>query len=182
LLGLRLPLSLPSFFQVNSRQAPVLFQRALAFLGGAGGPVVDAYAGVGALALALAARGCESYAIEVEEQAVADARAAAAHNRISGVHVLAGKVEEELPRLLRQGLRPAGVVLDPPRRGCGPAVIEALLRSPVPRVAYLSCHPGTLARDLKALLQGGFRPTQLEAVDMFPHTAHLEVFAGLERT
>jgi 23S rRNA (uracil1939-C5)-methyltransferase len=179
-MGLSFRLSPGSFFQVNPAQAEVLYSRVLSFLGRPGAPVVDAYCGVGALSLLLAARGHEVAGIEVSFEAVADARAAAQDNRLeAGFHQ--GKVERVLPRLLATGFRPAAVVLDPPRRGCEAEVLSALAASRIGRIAYLSCHPGTLARDLTRLLAHGYRLETIEGVDMFPQTAHLEVFAGLVR-
>ncbi|HOX45023.1 MAG TPA: 23S rRNA (uracil(1939)-C(5))-methyltransferase RlmD [Myxococcota bacterium] len=184
LFGLRFRLSVGSFFQVNTRQAEQLFGRVRAFLGEAaerGRPVVDAYSGVGVLAQVLAQANLPVVGIEVVPQAVADARASARAQGLGGLEFHEGLVEEVLPRLVARGLRPGAVVLDPPRKGCEPAVLEALARSRVPRVAYVSCHPGTLARDLAELRTLGYRLHTLEAVDMFPQTAHVETFAGLVR-
>ena len=86
-----------------------------------------------------------------------------------------------MPGLIDQGLSPAAVVLDPPRKGCAPEVLQAVAQSGTPRVAYVSCHPGTLARDLAALLEKGYRLESLEAVDMFPQTYHVESVSLLER-
>ncbi len=184
LCGLRFRLSVGSFFQVNTAQAERLFERVQAFLGGAGGcarPVVDAYSGVGVLAQVLGQAGFPVVGIELLPQAVADARASARAQGLGGLEFHEGRVEAVLPRLIARGLRPEAVVLDPPRKGCAPEVLEALARSRVPRVAYVSCHPGTLARDLAELHARGYRLHTLEAVDMFPQTAHLETFAGLVR-
>jgi 23S rRNA (uracil1939-C5)-methyltransferase len=184
LCGLRFRLSVGSFFQVNTPQAERLFGRVRAFLGEAaerGRPVVDAYSGVGVLAQVLAQANFPVVGIEVVPQAVADARASARAQGLGGLEFHEGRVEEVLPRLVARGLRPAAVVLDPPRKGCAPEVLSALARSQVPRVAYVSCHPGTLARDLAALRTLGYQLHTLEAVDMFPQTAHLETFAGLVR-
>jgi 23S rRNA (uracil1939-C5)-methyltransferase len=179
LLGVRFRLSAGSFFQINSKQARTLFEKVHTLIGHPGGPIVDAYCGVGVLALTLAARGHEVVGIEINRQAIADARQNAAQNHLSSTTFYHGAVEETLPRLMRRGLRPAAVVLDPPRKGCDPRVIEALIKSKTRTIAYISCHPGTLARDLGILLKHGYRLTSIEGVDMFPQTCHLEVLAGL---
>jgi 23S rRNA (uracil1939-C5)-methyltransferase len=180
LLGVRFRLSAGSFFQVNSEQAKTLFTKVHTFIGRPEGTIVDAYCGVGVLALTLAASGHEVIGIEINAQAIANARQNAAQNRLPSTAFYHGAVEETLPRLMRRGLRPAAVVLDPPRKGCDPRVIEALIKSKTNKIAYVSCHPGTLARDLNMLLNRGYRLTCIEGVDMFPQTCHLEVLAGLE--
>jgi 23S rRNA (uracil1939-C5)-methyltransferase len=180
LLGLRFRLSAGSFFQVNSDQARTLFEKVRDFIGRPMGPVVDAYCGVGVLALTLAACGHEVVGIEINGQAIADAHKNAAKNHLPSASFYHGAVEETLPKLLRRGLQPVAVVLDPPRKGCDPQVLEALIKSKTSKIAYVSCHPGTLARDLDILRHGGYRLTCIEGVDMFPQTCHLEVLAGLE--
>jgi 23S rRNA (uracil1939-C5)-methyltransferase len=177
---LRFRLSTGTFFQVHTAQARALFDKVVSFLAGAAGPVVDAYCGVGVLAQLLAAAGAEVIGIEIAAQAVDDARLSAERNRVP-VTVHRGRVERVLPKLVAEGLAPVAAVLDPPRKGADPAVLQALAESGCGRIAYVSCHPGSLARDLKQLIGLGFRLQALEAVDMFPQTAHLETFAGLVR-
>ncbi|HID22103.1 MAG TPA: hypothetical protein EYP14_06845 [Planctomycetaceae bacterium] len=92
-----------------------------------------------------------------------------------------GRAERILPRLVERGLRPDLVVLDPPRKGCDRHVLDAICSSSCGRIAYVSCHPGTLARDLKFLFERGFRLARIETFDMFPQTVHLETLACLER-
>lgn len=184
LFDLRFRLSVGSFFQVHTAQAEVLFSRVKAFLGSprAGrGPIVDAYSGVGVLAQVLGRQGHPVVGIELVPQAVADAQASARARGLRGLEFHQGRVENVLPRLVRQGLRPEALVLDPPRKGCEPEVLEAVAASGAPRVAYVSCHPGSLARDLARLAERGLRLERLEAIDMFPQTAHLETLAGLVR-
>ncbi|MBN2495415.1 MAG: 23S rRNA (uracil(1939)-C(5))-methyltransferase RlmD [Deltaproteobacteria bacterium] len=181
LLGLRFRLTVGSFFQVHTAQAERLFEKLRRFAGRPAGPVVDAFCGVGVLAQILAADGHELVGIESAAVAVRDARESLRDNGLRGVRIVQSRVETALPRLVSSGLRPALVVLDPPRKGCHPAVLEAVARSGAQRVAYVSCHPGTLARDLARLAELGYRRVRFEAVDMFPQTAHLECFVGLER-
>lgn len=180
LLSIRFRLSAGSFFQINPEQAKTLFEKVHTFIGRPEGPIVDAYCGVGVLALTLAASGHEVVGIEINARAIADARQNAIKNHLQSALFHLGAVEDVLPQLLRRGLQPAAVVLDPPRNGCNLQVLEALVRSKIRKIVYVSCHPGTLARDLGVLLNRGYRLTCIEGVDMFPQTCHLEVLAGLE--
>ncbi len=177
-MSLRLKLSVGSFFQVNTAQAEVLFGKVQEFLGAPRGPVVDAYCGVGVLAVQLARRGHRAVGIDSSAAAIRDAGTVAAQNRVE-VAFHRGRTERVLPRLVSGGLRPRTVILDPPRKGCSPEVIEAVAASGASKIACISCHPGTLSRDLKRFFELGYRLESLEAVDMFPQTAHLEVLAGL---
>jgi 23S rRNA (uracil1939-C5)-methyltransferase len=170
-----------SFFQVNVPQARRLLQTVLAMLDPRPEDyVLDAYAGVGALSLPLAGLVRRVTAIEVHPAAVADLRENA-RQRAGGGHVeaLVGLVEQVLPA---QGERYDLVILDPPRRGCLPAALEAVLAARPRRIVYVSCHPGTLARDLRTLTAGGYRLCQVQPVDLFPQTFHVESVALLEDT
>ncbi|MBM3270935.1 MAG: 23S rRNA (uracil(1939)-C(5))-methyltransferase RlmD [Candidatus Sericytochromatia bacterium] len=174
-------LSPRSFFQVNPLQTAVLYDHVRALAAPAGGEtVVDAYCGTGTIALALAGAAGEVWGLESEPAAVADAQANARLNSVENAHFLAGRVEERLPKLIKDGLLPDVVVLDPPRRGCDPAVIAAIAQARPVRVVYVSCNPATLARDLAAFREAGYGPTLVQPVDMFPQTAHVEAVALLE--
>jgi 23S rRNA (uracil1939-C5)-methyltransferase len=178
--GLNFRLSTHSFFQVNTRQAEVLFAKVREFFSESEGLLVDAYCGVGVLASILAAEGHCVMGIEMVHEAIKDARLSAADNGLN-VDFHVGRVEKVLPRLVEDGLTPAGVILDPPRKGCDMEVLMAVAQSGCQRIAYVSCHPGSLARDLARLRELGYVLVHLEAVDMFPQTSHLETFAGLVR-
>ena len=180
-MSLKLKLSVGSFFQVNTAQAEVLFSRVRGFLGRPQGPVIDAFCGVGVLATLLSKEGHQTVGIDSAAPAIADARIIAKENRVSGAEFHKGRSEKLLPRLISRGLKPQAVILDPPRKGCAPEVVEAVADSGAEKIAYISCHPGTLSRDLKRFLELGYRLDTIEGVDMFPQTSHLEVLAGLVR-
>ena len=187
--GLTLAISPLSFFQVNGAAVELLYDEAAraCALPGAPDPKgprwIDAYGGTGAIALYLAARGAGHVTgIELIGAATADARANAAANGLAErTRFVSGRVERVLPDLFAAGERPAGVVLDPPRKGCEPEVLAALLAAAPPRVVYVSCNPATLARDARTLVEGGYTLSRVQPVDMFPQTAHVECVATFVR-
>lgn len=176
LCGERFRVSAPSFFQVNTAQAETLIRLAREWLAlRAEDVLLDAYAGVGTFAKVLAKEVAEVIAVEVSASSVADGR----HNtaEIANVRWIEGEVENVLPAL---DVRPSAVVLDPSRQGCAPPVLHALIDAAVPRIAYVSCEPATLARDLRILADGGYRIERVQPVDLFPQTYHIECVALLE--
>ena len=181
-MSLKVKLSVGSFFQVNTPQAEVLFDKVRQFLGRPQGPVVDAYCGVGVLATLLSKEGHQTVGIDSAAPAIEDAKTIASENRATTADFHKGRSEKLLPRLISRGLNPQAVILDPPRKGCASEVVEAVANSRAEKIAYISCHPGTLSRDLKRFLELGYRLDTIEGVDMFPQTSHLEALAGLVRT
>lgn len=164
----------PSFFQVNVEQAGKLAELAIDALGLSGHEtVVDAYAGVGAFSALLAPHAARIIGIEESTAAVADAEENVAD--APNVEFMTGKVEDILPSL---EVVPDAVILDPSRTGCQPTVLETLLELAPPRIAYVSCNPQTLARDL-AVLCRRYSIESVQPVDMFPQTHHVECLASL---
>ncbi|KJS14668.1 MAG: RNA methyltransferase [Peptococcaceae bacterium BRH_c4b] len=180
--GLVFNLSAESFYQVNPSQTQVLYQKALDYAGLTGSEtVVDAYSGVGTIALFLARRAGRVAGLELVPEAVEDARVNAELNSIHNVEFHQGAVEKLLPRLVRRGLKPDVVVLDPPRRGCHIQVLETIGETQVPRVIYVSCDPASLARDLRRLVDCGYKVEEVQPVDMFPQTSHVECVVRIDR-
>jgi len=170
-----------TFVQTNYRQMLVLYRTALDMLAPrAGERVLDLYAGIGTISVAVAREGAGSVtAIEENPHAVQLGRLNARINS-ARVELIPGKVEEVM-RGVRLGDHDA-VILDPPRAGCEPAAIAELIRLGAPRLVYVSCEPSTHARDIVALVRGGYRVRRAAIVDMFPQTYHIESVALLERS
>lgn len=172
-------LSPTAFFQTNVHAAELLVRLVLEAVS-EGAEVLDLYAGAGLFALPLARRGHRVVAVEENRAAVADGEASLRLNRIAAgqCRFIARPVETALT-----GLQPADVViLDPPREGCAPAVIERLFDTLRPRRAvYVSCNPEALARDLGLIAGHSYAVRSLQPVDMFPHTAHVETIAVCDR-
>jgi 23S rRNA (uracil1939-C5)-methyltransferase len=183
LVGPTFLVSPTAFFQTNPVAAAALVDLALGAAGPAPLRVLDLYAGSGLFTLALAMRGHQVTAVEENRQAMRDAVRNVEVNRIDErvVRLIASRVEDALPTLER---RPYDlVVLDPPRQGCPPEVIDGVFAQLAARhVVYVSCNPEALAAELPAILAHGYRPTRFQPVDMFPHTAHIETVALFERT
>ena len=146
-----------------------------------GDVAVDAYAGAGTLSLCLARHASRVIGIEIVPQAVEGARRNAARNAITNAEFHVAAVEDLLPRLVADGLRPDVVVLDPPRKGVESAVIEAVLAARPRRVVYVSCHVPTQARDVQLLTSGGYRFERCQPVDMFCYAGGVENVLSLSR-
>ncbi|MEA5471436.1 23S rRNA (uracil(1939)-C(5))-methyltransferase RlmD, partial [Spirulina sp. 06S082] len=177
--GLELHLRPETFFQVNTEAAEAILEVILQRLDLNGSEtLLDAYCGIGTFSLPFAQRVREVVGVEVQAASVEQARENAALNAIANVRFEVAAVEDWLPL---QSEIPDIVFLDPPRKGCDRAVLEAILRLKPSRIVYLSCKPATLARDLKILCQSGqYRLNHLQPADFFPQTAHVESVAFLE--
>lgn len=176
--GLELRVSPGSFFQVNLGLLPEIHSRMAEFLG-SGGLLVDLYAGVGTHGLALRESFRRVLCVEGVRSSVADARASITAGRVERVEVLASPLRRAIRRLRSE--RPDAVILNPSAAGAESAVLEAIVGSPARRLAYLSCDPATLARDLGMLVRGGFELATVQAVDMMPQTSQIEALALLRR-
>lgn len=180
--GLRFRISARSFYQVNPLQTEVLYQKALAYAGLTGHEtVIDAYCGIGTISLFLARRAKRVIGIEIVEAAILDARRNATLNGIDNAEFIVGQAEAIMPCLHAEGFRPDVIVVDPPRAGCAEQLLEAIVNMQPQRVVYVSCNPTTLARDLAYLSQNGFVVQEVQPVDMFPHTGHVECVALITR-
>ncbi|MEK4045166.1 23S rRNA (uracil(1939)-C(5))-methyltransferase RlmD [Paenibacillus sp. FSL H8-0048] len=176
-------ISARSFYQVNPAQTEVLYGRTLEYAALTGKEtVIDAYCGIGTISLFLAQHADQVYGVEIVPEAIEDARANAKLNGMNNVKFEVGASEDVIPAWKEQGITPDVIVVDPPRKGCDPRLLETILLMQPERVVYVSCNPSTLARDLRVLEDGGYRAVEVTPVDMFPHTTHVECVIGLCRT
>lgn len=179
--GIEFGISLPSFYQVNTRQAEKLYQKALELLGEEFETVFDLYCGIGTITLNLSKKAKMVYGIESCEPAVEDAKMNRDLNGISNVEFICGTAEEEAPKLVAKGIIPDAVVLDPPRSGCDQSLLKMLCDIKPKKIVYISCNPATLARDIKVLLDNGYRADEIHPFDLFPRTFHCECVVSLSR-
>jgi len=180
--GIRFAISARSFYQVNPVQTVVLYRKAVEYAALTGNEnVIDAYCGIGTISLFLARQAGHVYGVEIVPEAIEDARRNAALNEIENADFEAGAAEIVIPRWRKEGITPDVIVVDPPRKGCDPALLETILAMQPQRVVYVSCNPSTLARDLRVLEDGGYKTVEVQPVDMFPHTTHVEVVILMER-
>ena len=182
LCGLRFTVSPAAFFQVNPTQTEVLYRTAIAFAGLSPADLVcDVYCGAGTISLAMAGHCRRVIGIEIVPQAVDNARANAAANGIGNAEFRCGAAEDVLPKLVAEGLRPDVIVVDPPRKGLDPAVIEAMDAASPRRIVYVSCNPATLARDAGLLHAHGWHVQRIQPVDMFCWTSGVETVCLLSK-
>ncbi|MEL4105480.1 23S rRNA (uracil(1939)-C(5))-methyltransferase RlmD [Oscillospiraceae bacterium WX1] len=181
LCALRFKLSPRSFYQINRSQAEKLYAKALEYAALTGTEtVLDLYCGTGTITLILATGAKKAFGAEIVEAAIADARENAAFNNIQNAEFLCADAGDAARALQDRGIRPDVVVVDPPRKGLAPDVIETIAALSPARVVYVSCDPATLARDLKHFDGLGYKAVEATAFDMFPRCAHVETVVWME--
>ncbi|GGF96468.1 23S rRNA (uracil-C(5))-methyltransferase RlmCD [Paenibacillus albidus] len=174
-------ISARSFYQVNPDQTEVLYGKTVEYAGLTGKEtVIDAYCGIGTISLFLAQHAKQVYGVEIVHEAIEDARANAALNGMDNVTFEVGASEDVMPKWKERGITADVIVVDPPRKGCDPRLLDTILTMKPERVVYVSCNPSTLARDLRVLEDGGYRTVEVQPVDMFPHTVHVECVLLME--
>ena len=169
-----------SFFQVNPIQTEVLYGKALELADLSGEETVfDAYCGTGTITLFLSQKAKKVYGVEIIEPAIINARENAKLNGVNNAEFFVGKSEEVIPELIKDGVKADVIVVDPPRKGCDVKLLQAIGETKPERVVYVSCDPSTLGRDLKVLEDVGYKTIEVQPVDMFPQTSHVENVALL---
>ena len=182
LCGLTFTISPFSFWQVNRAQAERLYAKARECAALTGNEtLLDLYCGTGTIGLSMA-KDCKSLiGVELIADAVRDAEHNATVNSICNARFLCADAPQAAAQLDREGVKPDVVILDPPRKGCGEALVQTIGSMSPDRVVYVSCDPATLARDLQYFEAAGYRTVEVTPVDMFPRTAHVETVVLLSR-
>lgn len=180
--GLRFKVGPKSFYQTNSEQAYNLYKVAREFAGLTGNELVyDLYTGTGTIANFVARKARKVVGIEYVPEAIEDAKVNSALNGIDNTLFYAGDMKDILTNdFIAEHGRPDVIITDPPRAGMHNDVIDVILAAEPKRIVYVSCNPATQARDLQ-LLDGKYKVTAVQPVDMFPHTHHVENVVQLER-
>ena len=169
-----------SFFQVNPTQTEVLYGKALEYANLTGNEeVFDAYCGTGTITLFLSQKAKKVYGVEIIPQAIDNAWINAKENKVDNVEFFVGESEVVIPDLINKGVKADVVVVDPPRKGCDKKLLDAITNIDAKKIVYVSCDPSTLGRDLKVLEENGYKTLEVQPVDMFPNTAHIENVALL---
>ena len=189
-------ISVPSFYQVNPVQTEKIYGKALEYAALTGEETVwDCYCGIGTISLFLAQKAKQVYGLEIVPEAIENAKKNAEKNGLQNAEFFVGAAEEVLPKWVeekKQELSVKGadcgigdmvdvVSLDPPRKGCDEACLSAVLELSPKRIVYVSCDPGSLARDMKYLREGGYKLEKWVGIDNFPRTGHVETVALLSK-
>lgn len=182
LLGLRFRISPASFYQVNSAQTQVLYKKVIQAAGLTGSEtVIDAYCGIGTIGMCMHAKAGRVIGIELNEQAVKDAKANAKRNNLSHIHFIAADATEYMIHMSQKGERADVLVMDPPRSGSTEAFARAAASLKPRSIIYVSCNPETLGRDLAWFAKEGYIAQEAWPVDMFSFTDHVESTVLLQR-
>ena len=183
-------ISVPSFYQVNPVQTEKIYGKALEYAALTGEETVwDCYCGIGTISLFLAQKAKQVYGLEIVLEAIENAKKNAEKNNIHNTEFFVGAAEEVLPKWVKEKKREGKdvgnlvdvVSLDPPRKGCDEACLSAVLELSPKRIVYVSCDPGSLARDIKYLREGGYELQKWVGIDNFPRTGHVETVVFLSR-
>ena len=183
-------ISVPSFYQVNPVQTEKIYGKALEYAALTGEETVwDCYCGIGTISLFLAQKAKQVYGLEIVPEAIENAKKNAEKNGLQNAEFFVGAAEEVLPKWVEEQKREGKdvgnlvdvVSLDPPRKGCDEACLSAVLELSPKRIVYVSCDPGSLARDMKYLGEGGYALEKWVGIDNFPRTGHVETVALLSK-
>lgn len=188
--GLKFKIYPNSFFQINKKQALKLYDTAIEFLNEEKNnknngkiyekTVIDAFSGTGTIAMMLSKNIKKVIGIENVKSSTLAAKLTSYENSIQNVEFVNGKVEKELPKILKRE-NIGAIVFDPPRRGIEEIALKSVIKNKIEKIIYISCNPATFARDVKILTENGYVLKKITPVDMFPQTAHIEVVGLLEK-
>ncbi len=182
LCGLTFRISPKSFYQINPIQTEVLYNKAAEFAGLTGSErVIDAYCGTGTIGLIMAKNAGEVIGVELNSDAVKDAKNNAAANGVKNIRFFCGDAGRFMVDMAEAGEKADVVITDPPRAGCSLDFLKSVIKLSPKRVVYVSCNPETLARDLGFLTRKGYKAEKIQPVDMFPFTEHVETVVLLSK-
>lgn len=182
LFGIKFNISPLSFFQINIEQTKKLYAKGIEYFDNIEDKcIIDAYSGTGTIGMLLANKAKKVYGIELVKSATEDAIKTAKENNINNVEFINGKVEEKIDMLLERGDKIEGIIFDPPRKGIEESVLRAVADKNIENMVYISCNPATFARDMKILVEFGYKLEKVQPVDMFPQTNHIELVAKISR-
>lgn len=171
-----------SFFQVNVLQTEILYKKILEYANLSGKEtVIDSYSGTGTISIYLAGKAKKVYGLELQKGAVRDAWANGELNNLSNLKFFSGKAESWLYKWIQRGEKAEVIVIDPPRRGCSREVLKNIIKIKPEQILYVSCDMPTLARDIKYITQNGYNIEEVQPIDMFPHTSHIECLVHLTK-
>lgn len=171
-----------SFFQINHNQTEILYDKVLKYLDLKGNEIVlDLYCGIGTIALYISKYAKKVYGVEIIKEAIEDGKENLELNGVKNVEFIRGKSEDVLPKMNAQGINIDAIIVDPPRKGLDKTLIDSITKANPQKIVYVSCNPATLARDLGYLENGGYKVKQVQPVDMFPMTTHVEAIVKLEK-
>jgi len=178
-------ISANSFFQTNTGGAEKLYAVAREFAALTGEETVyDLYCGAGTISIFISQQAKQVVGFEIVPQAIHDAGVNCRLNNVTNCFFVRGDLKDELaqtPLLTRRWGKPEVVIIDPPRAGMHPKVVQKIIELSPQRIVYVSCNPGTFSRDIKELSMRGYTLTKAQPVDMFPHTSHIEIVGALEK-
>ena len=175
LCGLSFDIAPEAFYQINRTQAERLYGIAADYAALKGGEtVIDLYCGAGTIGLSMADKCRELIGVEIVPEAIENAKKNADHNGINNARFICGDASKAADRLGKEGIRPDVIIVDPPRKGLTPELIDTIVEMSPERVVYVSCDPATLARDLALFKEKDYSVKEITPVDMFPRTAHVE--------
>lgn len=178
----RFLISPKSFFQINHIQTEILYNKVVEYLDlSVDETVADLYCGIGTIALYISKYAKKVYGVEIVKEAIEDANENLKLNQVENVEFIRGKSEDILPRLNAKGIKIDAIIVDPPRKGLDKTLIDSITKANPEKIVYVSCNPATLARDLGYLVGEGYEVKEVQPVDMFPMTVHVETVALMSR-
>lgn len=182
LCGLRFEIAPEAFYQINHDQTQRLYAKAKEYAALTGAEtLLDLYCGAGTIGLTMADSCKELIGVEIVPEAIENARRNAAENSITNARFFCGDATAAAEKLRGEGVRPDVIVVDPPRKGLTPELIDTIVQMSPDRVVYVSCDPATMARDLKLFTEQNYSVEEITPFDMFPRTCHVESVAIISR-